>query len=195
MRCGEGRSTELYIPTSLQTIFPGALVTPHSPLVPHTPFKSAITPSFSTALPQQPRTPYSPFSAFVLKQNPFQSSYTYDTPSSSSHTCLLDDYEDPLARLYNQILRFVERDLSRIMDIAEKVSVKPISGSRMEKAETLSMPLTTEKASKTGGEGFEIMANVVWAEFGRAIMDELGGIVFASGKPNEFRKVCIRTCY
>jgi hypothetical protein len=76
------------------------------------------------------------------------------------------------------------------MDIAEKVSIKPVSSSRAEKAGILSTPRTLEKTqmtSKVAGEGFEIMANVVWAEIGRAMMEELGGIIFASGRPNEFR--------
>jgi hypothetical protein len=33
------------------------------------------------------------------------------------------------------------------------------------------------------------MANVVWAEIGQAIMDELGSVIFAAGKTDEFRKV------
>ncbi|KAF7304568.1 Conserved oligomeric Golgi complex subunit 2-like [Mycena chlorophos] len=37
-------------------------------------------------------------------------------------------------------------------------------------------------------DGFQIMGNVVWEEFGRSIMDELGLVVFAAGRPNEFRK-------
>jgi len=32
------------------------------------------------------------------------------------------------------------------------------------------------------------MANVIWAEISHAIMDELGSVVFAAGKPDEFRK-------
>ena len=48
--------------------------------------------------------------------------------------------------------------------------------------------------------GFEIMANVVWSEIGRALMDELGGVIFAAGKPDEFRKVsaargCLFACF
>lgn len=50
-----------------------------------------------------------------------------------------------------------------------------------------------EKADDKYGEGFEIMANVVWAEFGRAIMDEMGATVFAAGRPDEFRKVPTHT--
>lgn len=33
------------------------------------------------------------------------------------------------------------------------------------------------------------MANVIWPEIGQAIMDELGSVVFAAGKPDEFLKV------
>ena len=40
---------------------------------------------------------------------------------------------------------------------------------------------------------FEIMANVVWAEIGRALMDELGSVIFAAGKPDDFRKVGVMT--
>lgn len=35
------------------------------------------------------------------------------------------------------------------------------------------------------------MANVVWAEIGQAIMDELGSVVFAAGKTDEFRHVSL----
>ncbi|KAI0029977.1 COG complex component [Vararia minispora EC-137] len=114
-----------------------------------------------------PRTPYTPFTAFASKD------LSFDTASATAH--LLDDYGNALAGLYNTILKFVERDIKQIMDIAEKVSSKskgkePATGSDIE--------------SRT----FEILANVVWAEVGRAIMDELGSVVFAAGKPNEFRK-------
>ncbi|KAG8747151.1 hypothetical protein FRC10_002200 [Ceratobasidium sp. 414] len=37
-------------------------------------------------------------------------------------------------------------------------------------------------------ERVEIIANVVWAELARALMDELGSIVFAVGRPDEFRQ-------
>jgi len=33
------------------------------------------------------------------------------------------------------------------------------------------------------------MANVVWADVGRALMDELGALIFAAGKPVEFKAV------
>lgn len=77
-----------------------------------------------------------------------------------------------------------------IMEIAEKVSVKSVSGSK--KGRGLQALKDKEKAPNgipSSENRFEIMANVVWAELGSAIIDDLGGIVFAAGKPNEFRKV------
>ncbi|KAJ7770204.1 COG complex component [Mycena maculata] len=163
-----------------KSIFPGALNAPPSPIIPHTPFRSSTTPaSVASASPLPPRTPYTPFTSFALK-TPFQANYGLGSASNSPYAHLLDDSEDPLARMYSQILRFVERDMSKIMGIADKVSLKSLSTGQKEKA------LTGEKSSD--GDGFEIMANVVWEEFGRAIMDELGLVVFAAGRPNEFRK-------
>ncbi|EMD37937.1 hypothetical protein CERSUDRAFT_50066 [Gelatoporia subvermispora B] len=53
-----------------------------------------------------------------------------------------------------------------------------------------SQPYSLVNSTKPRGEesGFEIMANVIWSEVGRAVMDELGSVVFAAGKPEEFRK-------
>ena len=53
---------------------------------------------------------------------------------------------------------------------------------------------TPTHASQTAGTndargGFYIMANVVWADVGRALMDELGALIFAAGKPVEFKAV------
>lgn len=106
-----------------------------------------------------------------------------------AHAHILDDTDDPLAGLYNNVLRFVDRDLKRLMEIAERVCIK--SGARSTKAPStairapyLANPSQTQETTR----GFEIMANVVWAEVGKAIMDELGGVVFAAGRPDEFRK-------
>lgn len=66
------------------------------------------------------------------------------------------------------------------MEIAEAVCAK--SGSRTRHG----------AGSEEQQPGFEIMANVVWAEVGRALMDELGSVIFAAGRPDEFRKVRAR---
>jgi hypothetical protein len=160
-----------------QSIFPSALSVPHSPLVPHTPLstRSRIPAPPQTASYYPLRTPYTPFTAFASKQNPFTSQ------SASAH--LLDESEDALAGLYNQIIKFVERDLKKIMETAETICLK--SGSRRNKSELqLNLPSKRER-----GDGFEVMANVVWAEVGRAIIDELGSVVFSAGKTDEFRSV------
>lgn len=75
------------------------------------------------------------------------------------------------------------------MDIAEKVSVKA-SGRGDKSNQGPLTPLKIDRPARSEGEGFEIMANVVWEEFGRAIMDELGSVVFSVGQPNDFRQVC-----
>lgn len=157
-------------------MFPNALSVPRSPLVPHTPLPigSASQAPPQTASYYPPRTPYTPFTAFASKQNPFT------LQNSSAH--LLDDSEDPLASLFNQILKFVERDMKKIMESAESICLK--SGSRNKNE----LPLRPA-AGRDRADGFEIMANVVWAEIGRAIMDELGNVIFAAGKTDEFRNV------
>ncbi|KAG6911130.1 hypothetical protein DXG01_003870 [Tephrocybe rancida] len=155
-----------------KTIYSGALAAPHSPIVPHTPF----VPSKATSLP--PRTPYTPFTAHIPTKDDM--TFSLGSAFTSPYTHLLEDSDDPLARLYSQALRFVERDLSRIMNIAETVSLKP--SSRLEKDLAFAGPPREHMK-----EGFEILANVIWEEFGRAIIDELGGIIFASGRPSEFR--------
>ncbi|KAI0301006.1 oligomeric golgi complex component, COG2-domain-containing protein [Multifurca ochricompacta] len=87
----------------------------------------------------------------------------------------LDEVENALAVLYNNILAFVERDLKRIMDVAERISAR--NGQE------------TDDVDGSGNtKGFEILANVVWAEIARALMDELGSTLFATGRPDEFRR-------
>ena len=153
---------------------------PRSPIVPHTPLPTRTGASSAPPLTASlaPRTPYTPFTAFAAKQNPFEFALRADANSSTPNFAhILDETDDPLAALYNTILRVVDKDMRRIMEIAEAVCAK--SGSRHSK--------------KRDGEepGFELMANVVWAEIGRALMDELGSVIFAAGRPDDFRKVCI----
>jgi hypothetical protein len=144
-----------------------------------------------TTASMPPRTPYTPFSAFVTKQNPFDY-FGSGGPASSAH--LLEETGDPLATLYNQLLRFVEKDMVRILESAERICVK--SGTRAK--EILGRPSSALGVSASAAlianreesPGFEIMANVIWAEMARTIMDELGSTIFAAGKPDQFRKVC-----
>jgi hypothetical protein len=150
--------------------------------VPHTPFQVSGPEPISSTFPTH-QIPYTPFTAFIPKQAP---SGIPNSLIDLPQVYLLGDADDSLARLYNQLLRFVERDVTRIMDIAEKVSIKPSSELPLKKLQFSPNPETN---SGPESREFQIMANVVWDEFGRSVMDEIGGIVFAAGRPNEFRKV------
>ncbi|KAF8135698.1 oligomeric golgi complex component, COG2-domain-containing protein [Boletus edulis] len=156
------------LPFIKKTIHPDALAAPHSPIMPHTPLPSRMLP---------PRTPYTPYTAFSSKQNPF------DFKHSASSIPYLDEANDPLAKLFNQILRFVDRDLRRIMQIAEQVSVKS-NPARMDSTSAAILPSSIDVTD----ERFDMMANTIWPEIGQAIMDELGLTIFAAGKPDEFLK-------
>ena len=71
------------------------------------------------------------------------------------------------------------------METAERVGVRRAHGQ-------LPVNLASEAAEVGSDEvqhGFDILANVVWSEISRTIMDDLGSVVFAAGKPIEFRKV------
>ena len=98
---------------------------------------------------------------------------------------LLDESLGPLASLYNQILKFIERDLKKLAESAEAICIK--SGSR--KSRILPSTGSPNTQDREPRKGFEIMANVVWAEIGQTIMGELGSVVFAAGKTEDFRKV------
>jgi conserved oligomeric Golgi complex subunit 2 len=133
-----------------------------------------------------PRTPYTPFTSHL----PSKQNFIYNPSSSggrSPYAHLLEDTDDPLAKLYRQILRFLERDLTRIMDIAERVSVKSTSRFSLAKEDHIESPILDDVPAER--KGFEIMANVIWGEIGHAIMNELGSIVFSVGRPDDFRRV------
>ena len=169
------------ISSLLQLIHPGTLTTPQSPIIPHTPFAAHQGPAW-------PHTPFTPFTAFAHKTDPFDSDY-----NAPLH--LLDDNDNPLAVLYNQTLRFVERDVKRIMEIADRVSIKSSVLPRATPDKNVAVPSSTAPSVGSVEQGFDIMANVVWAEIGKAIMDDLGGIVFAAGRPSEFRQVYPNSLY
>jgi conserved oligomeric Golgi complex subunit 2 len=125
--------------------------------VPPTPFPIREKNSFPDA-----RTP---FTAFPTHSDAFS--------AALAAAPRLDDIDNPLAVLYNGILAFLDRDLKRIMDVAERISAR----------------IGREADSAVDARGFEVLANVIWVEIARALMDELGSALFAAGRPDEFRKV------
>ncbi|KAI0645260.1 oligomeric golgi complex component, COG2-domain-containing protein [Trametes meyenii] len=157
-------------------IYPGALSAPRSPIVPHTPLPvsghaSSSAPPQTASLP--PRAPYKPFTAFASKQNPFEFTLCVNASATSlASAAILDEMDDVLRRARS----------TRVMEIAEAVCVK--SGSRTRQA-----PGGAEDGQ---APGFEIMANVVWAEVGHVLMDKLGSVIFVAGKLDKFRKLGAR---
>lgn len=171
----------------VKTIFPGCLAAPPSPMIPRTPFEGSAFFAAAQSGGVPPRTPYTPYTAFQSKSNPF-----FAPSSVESSIYLLDDTGNPLASLYNAVLRFVDRDLRPIMDAAEQIGVKRpavTTGDRALANGHAGDSLTIGNAGKSG-DGYDILANVVWAEVSRGIMDDLGSTVFAVGRPEEFRRVC-----
>lgn len=75
------------------------------------------------------------------------------------------------------------------MEIAERVSIVSNADVKPDKSSTDSSAVADAHPSDGRTKGFRIFSDVIWAELGSAIMDELGTVVFASGKPNEFKKV------
>jgi hypothetical protein len=118
--------------------------------------------------PDTARTPHEPYTAFASGANPFD--------AALAAAPRLDEIENPLAVLYNSILSFVERDVRHTMDVAERISART------------SQPADGADDGDSA-KGFEIFANVVWAELARALTDELGNTLFAAGRPDEFRRV------
>ena len=96
-------------------------------------------------------------------------------------TILIED-DAPLAKLYNKILLFLAGDPKLIMDIAEQVTTSSARDVRLQASDHIDESLEDNK--------FDFLANVLWAEVSRAVTDELGAVVFAVGKPDDFHKVC-----
>ncbi|KAG8838438.1 hypothetical protein FRC18_004718 [Serendipita sp. 400] len=164
-----------------RVIFSGALNVPHSPVIPRTPF---VTSKNTHSAPQ---TPFTPFTAYPQKRVTSQSYFFLS--EQDSRLPLLDDSNDQLATLYNNILQFVERNCVDIMKIATQVARK--YGKKPQNVQGSTPPLVplaveqldlTEKVAT-----FDIMGNVVWGEIGRALMEELGTLIFAAGKPTDFK--------
>lgn len=136
-----------------------------------------------------PRTPYTPFTG--VRANPF------DTINVGSLPLLPEEDDEPLASLYNTILRFIQVNCTGVLELSEKINAKNRkTGRRLNSAvqstESPQMAPTSGSIAELGlnMQGFEIMANVIWAEIGRGIMEELGSVVFSAGNPSEFQKVC-----
>ena len=93
----------------------------------------------------------------------------------------IEDIDNPLAQIYNHILRFVSRHIKDIMEIAEKISRNKLPKERISTSVVISTEDTTQ--------GFQILAYVVWEEIANAIINDIGDVVFTAGRPDELQKV------
>lgn len=141
--------------------------------------------------------PFTPFTS-----NPFGKPNPFNSPGMTApHLPLLDDSDDSLAGLYNQLLRQVEKDCGSVLETAERINARTKSKNKkvnVAKVNGVDGPVNGHHArpSDVGlsmiagdGDGFDVMANVIWAEIGRALMQELGSTLFAAGRPDEFQRV------
>ncbi|KAH7102816.1 COG complex component [Auriculariales sp. MPI-PUGE-AT-0066] len=136
-----------------QTVFSGALAVPHSPLMPKTPFPQ------TTISPMTPSTPFTPFSRIV-------GTSSSEAPTAGRFSLVLpEDMEDPLQKLYNKLLRFIERDMALLSKHKQPLLLLGEDASA-------NAPLDENR--------FYILANVVFDEIGRALGDELGSTLFAA---------------
>lgn len=90
----------------------------------------------------------------------------------------------PLTALYNRILAFVSHDCGVLLDVAERVLVTQPERRRIDSDGAASKDGEAEKV-----EGFEILTNVLFDEIGTALMGELGGVIYAAGRPTVFHQV------
>ena len=125
------------------------------------------------------RTPYTPFTASGSYQDlaPSHMSTQLAAPPIPS----IEDIDNPLAQIYNQILRFVSRHIKDIMEMAEKISRNKVPKEKISTSGIISTEDTTQ--------GFQILAYVVWEEIANAIINDIGDVVFTAGRPDELRKV------
>lgn len=132
-----------------------------------------------------PSTPSNPFDALAT---PTQA---HPHPPPSSSTQINDD--SALAQVYNRLLREVEQEAKVVLDVAEKLRHRQ-KGHRAPTQTgdpTLAVfgEARDDEAGQPGEEGFDFFGNVIWKEIGDRLMDELGSVIFAAGRPAELHQV------
>ncbi|CAE6517893.1 unnamed protein product [Rhizoctonia solani] len=179
---------------------PPTSLLPYTPFTPFAPLATAAASSFSPNVHPE-----------ILVPEPDLGD-TSGSSNDKNDTTSTDEAGggDALVGLYNKILRFVQRDVMGVVRVAESVSSKSrrgghvfggmspgglgISPGGLPPSSIIGVSpvgpgvVGTDPAATENPERIEIIANVVWAELARALMDELGGTVFAVGRPDEFRQ-------
>ncbi|KAF8705949.1 hypothetical protein RHS03_05077, partial [Rhizoctonia solani] len=176
---------------------------PHTPFTPFAPLATAAASSFSPNIHPE---------ILIPEPNLGDTSIPLSDKNGAGVTDEAGG-RDALVGLYNKILRFVQRDVMGVVRVAESVSGKSrrggghifggmspgglgISPGGLPPSSSIGVsPIgpglvgaDPAAAATENPERIEIIANVVWAELARALMDELGSTVFAVGRPDEFRQ-------
>lgn len=106
-----------------------------------------------------------------------------------------DGTDSPLAKLYNDILAFVSSECGLLLDVGERslAAVQPVTSVNSSGVLKESAELATKPSARPNGQnnkqGYHILANVVWHEIATKLMNELGQIIFAAGRPSIFHEV------
>lgn len=162
-------------------------------MIPRTPLLD-VPPSTAEGNSFFPTTPFTPYpGTFNSSSIPASSSLQGFNATSVPLIQGNDNADDPLINLLNTILRFVDRDCRLVIELAERAnavrSYKRYKG-RILNAAVLVEEADGEKADDVK-ESFDIMGGVIWAEVGKALIEELGSSLFAAGRPDDFQKVSI----
>ncbi|CAE6497321.1 unnamed protein product [Rhizoctonia solani] len=179
---------------------PAATLLPHTPFTPFAPLATAAASSFSPHVHPE-----------ILIPEPDLGDTTSSNDKNGSTATDEVGGGDALVGLYNKILRFVQRDVMGVVRVAESVSAKSrrgaghvfggmspgglgISPGGLPPSSSIGIsPIGSgvvgiDPNATENPERIEIIANVVWVELARALMDELGSTVFAVGRQDELRQ-------
>jgi len=160
-----------------------ALTVPPEPSVPSTPFPLNVKSPGGGPYSAVPATPVTP--AMTKQTNVFEQTLAgvetikEEEERPQGH---LEELDNPLAALYNRLLKLVQTEYLDLLDVASSLKTQ------RSRAAVPDAPLTRTSENNR----FEFLANVIWAEVADRIVAEIGSVVFAAGRVAELHKVVSR---